>query len=650
MRKLIVFTLFLLIFVFSCKKPANVYDHIKESQKITDKDYKTQPLENLYYYLVYNIVFTENYSKVKEKIDYFEYTALATSDSTNIFRANNLKICLNPKISSNSKRYKLIFNAANYFETNNNLYDAYLTNYLIAEYYFYLQYFQLAENYAYKAIENLGSKNNEYAFEKASTLILISNIHYHQKKYQEAFNTLKSYEEVSGNFNKKLVKKEKINLLESTYINNYAILEKKIGKVHLNKTIENLTAALKLNSNNNDNKSKVQKINTLHNLITHKIEADNLDSLDFYLKELESEKEFIFSIPVLQLNYAVIGDYLLKIKKDTIEAKKFQKNILVENQKNYQNIFLEKRILEQIIQKTDSSSTALNQHYLKVVSEIKNYNDKKLNINQKVVYENHQLIRKNTQLKREIYFVVAIILTVSIVVLLVIFNIIQKINLKKIQLRNQYIEQDTQALEVTLNYKNDIEKKLNENKKQIFMELHDNIVNKLFSTRFLLHIDYIKPESFTVAKTTILDVKQNLERICDNYSEMNNLFEKDSFHKMLIELIKNQPNNLIDFDYDFDQSIEWFKTHPKVRFHLYRVVQELLQNIHKHSLANHAKINIYKENNLVKLVVLDNGKGFTKNTKKGLGINNIINRLKLINATFDIETENGTKFTITIKL
>lgn len=650
MHQRFIVLLFILVFVLSCKQQPNVYDHIKASQNINNTNYKTQPTENLYYHLLYNIFFTENYTAVKDKVTYFEKKVLRTADSTNIFRANNLQVCLNPKISSTSKRYKLLFNAAYYFETNNNLYDAYLTNYLIAENYFYLQYFQLAENYAYKAIENLGTKNSEYAFEKASTLILISNIHYYQKKYLEAFNTLKRYEEVADNFNKKIVKKEKINLLESLYINNYAIVEKKIDKTHLNKTIESLSAALKLNKNSNDKRSKVHNINTLYNLISNKIEANNLDSLDFYLNELKKEKEFIFSIPVLQLNYVVFGDYLLKIKKDAVAAKNFQKSILIENKKKYQNIFLEKRILEQIIQKTDSSSLSLNEHYLNVVTKIKDYNNKKLSINQKVVYDNDQLVRENAQLEREIYFVVAIILTVSIIILLVIFNIFQKINLKKLQLRNEYIEQDTEALEVTLNYKNNIENKLSENKKQIFMELHDNIVNKLFSIRFSLHKDFVKPESLATAKNTILDVKKNLIQICNNYSEINNLFEKDSFHKILIELIENQPNNVITFDYNFDHSIEWFKTHQKVRFHLYRVLQELLQNIHKHSLATKAKIHIYKENNIIKLVVTDNGKGFAKNTKKGIGINNIINRLKLIDATFNIEKKNGTKFIISVKL
>lgn len=649
MRKLVVLTLFSLFFAVSCKKQTNVYDHIQIQKKITQSNYKNFSLEELYYCLLYDIQFAEQPDKAKTKIDYYEENALATNDSINIYRANNLQIFLNRNLSSTENRYKRLFKSATYFENQNSLYDAYLSNYLIAEYYFNSHNFELAENHAYRAIENLGTKNKEYAFEKAATFVLISNIHFNQKKYHAAFNVLKNHDVFSKNFNKKLFAAEKINSLKSTYINNYAVIGNKIGLLSLKQTIADLKSAYNLASLFNKTHKK-QKITALHNLIHYKIEANDLDSLDVYVNQFEQSKSYLASIPVMQVHFVTIGDYLLKIKKDTLAAKQFQKDLLIENEQKFNNLYLEKRILEQIIQNTDSASVELNNHYLNIIDKIQKENDNKLNINQKVIYENHELIRKNEKLKREILYIVAVILCVSIISLLVIYSIIQKINLKKIQLRNNNIEQDTKALEVTLTYKNNIENKLNNNKKQIFMELHDNIVNKLFSTRFLLHKDYIKPESLQIAKNTVLEVKNSLLEICDNYNEINNLFEKDSFHNMIVELIQNQPNKIIEFDYDLDLSIEWFKTHPKIRFHLYRVLQELLQNIHKHSSATKATVKLYQENSHIKLLVFDNGKGFKKTAKKGIGITNIQNRLKEIDGNMKIEARKGTKFIITIKL
>jgi len=648
-RKFVVLTLLSMVFAVSCKKPANVYDHIQIQKKFTESNYKNFSLEELYYCLLYNIQFAEQLDKANSKIGYYEDKSLSTSDSLNIYRANNLQIFLNSDLNLSENRYPCLFKSVTYFENHTSLYDAYLSNYLIAEYYFNLQYFQLAENHAYKAIENLGNKSKEYAFEKASTFVLISNIHYNQKKYNSAFNVLKNHDALSDNFNKKIIASEKINSLKSTYINNYAVIGNKIGKLSIKQTIADLKSAYNLASLSKKTDKK-QKTTALHNLIHYKIEANDLDSLDGYVKQFEQSKSYLENIPIRQVNFATIGNYLLKIKKDTVSAKQFQKDLLLENEQKFKNLYLEKRILEQIIQNTDSTSVELNNHYLNVIGKIQKENDNRLNINQKVVYENHELVRRNEKLKREIFYIVAIILSVSIISLLVIYSIIQKINLKKIQLRNNYIEQDTKALEVTLTYKNNIENKLNNNKKQIFMELHDNIVNKLFSTRFLLHKDFIKPESLQIAKNTVLEVKHSLLEICDNYNEINNLFEKDSFHHMIMELIQNQPNNIIEFDYDLDLSIEWFKTHPKIRFHLYRVLQELLQNIHKHSSATKATVKLYQENSTIKLEVFDNGKGFKKTANKGIGISNIQNRLKEIDGNLTIESTKGTRFIITVKL
>lgn len=182
------------------------------------------------------------------------------------------------------------------------------------------------------------------------------------------------------------------------------------------------------------------------------------------------------------------------------------------------------------------------------------------------------------------------------------------------------------------------------------MELHDNIVNKLFSTRFLLHKDYIKPNSFQVAKHTVIEVKESLQSICDNYNELNNLFSKDSFYNIISDLIEKQPNKEIRFSYDIDDSINWMETPPRVRFHLYRILQELIQNIHKHSSAKTATIKLLQDNSVIKLIVTDNGKGFKNTSKNGIGINNINSRLKEINGYLVIKSVNGTKFIITVKL
>lgn len=73
--------------------------------------------------------------------------------------------------------------------------------------------------------------------------------------------------------------------------------------------------------------------------------------------------------------------------------------------------------------------------------------------------------------------------------------------------------------------------------------------------------------------------------------------------------------------------------------HLYRIVQELLQNALKHSKATQVHIQFFKNENTLTFVYEDNGIGFCNlNPTKGRGLISIHNRVQLINGSIKIET------------
>ncbi len=90
--------------------------------------------------------------------------------------------------------------------------------------------------------------------------------------------------------------------------------------------------------------------------------------------------------------------------------------------------------------------------------------------------------------------------------------------------------------------------------------------------------------------------------------------------------------------------------------HLYRIVQECLNNIIKHSKADRVNIKVSKKTDKIILLIEDNGKGFDYNkTKKnagGLGLNSILERVNLLNGELEIKSElnKGTKILVKIKI
>lgn len=70
---------------------------------------------------------------------------------------------------------------------------------------------------------------------------------------------------------------------------------------------------------------------------------------------------------------------------------------------------------------------------------------------------------------------------------------------------------------------------------------------------------------------------------------------------------------------------------------VYRIVQELLQNVIKHAAASHAIIQLRYDEGTIRLSVEDDGKGFdTEQPNRGAGLSNIAGRIKALHGYFSI--------------
>jgi PAS domain S-box-containing protein len=96
------------------------------------------------------------------------------------------------------------------------------------------------------------------------------------------------------------------------------------------------------------------------------------------------------------------------------------------------------------------------------------------------------------------------------------------------------------------------------------------------------------------------------------------------------------------------------KLHQDIQLYIFRIIQELISNCIKHAKASMAEVKVYTENDSIRLIVADNGKGFVTNTDdallKGSGLRAIKNRVFLLSGTMDLHSsETGTTITIIFK-
>jgi len=85
---------------------------------------------------------------------------------------------------------------------------------------------------------------------------------------------------------------------------------------------------------------------------------------------------------------------------------------------------------------------------------------------------------------------------------------------------------------------------------------------------------------------------------------------------------------------------------------LFRMIQETINNIIRHAAADTIYLDAKKENDKIIIKIKDNGKGFDAGRNSpGVGLQNLKNRSKMINAGLLIKSEQGkgTQVTISIK-
>lgn len=171
-----------------------------------------------------------------------------------------------------------------------------------------------------------------------------------------------------------------------------------------------------------------------------------------------------------------------------------------------------------------------------------------------------------------------------------------------------------------------------EERERIAIKLHDEIGSKLN----ILYVWLNNPETWNSErsrKIIIAQVSDLIEttRCISHYLYPANL-ERFGLIHTLQDLIGNVESSLqIQFVFTHNYTFK----NISIEIHLYRIIQEFLSNVLKHSQANKMLMHIRHSNNSLSIILADNGKGFNYPTKtKGIGLKNIELRLKSIKANY----------------
>ncbi|WP_090390826.1 sensor histidine kinase [Niabella drilacis] len=196
-----------------------------------------------------------------------------------------------------------------------------------------------------------------------------------------------------------------------------------------------------------------------------------------------------------------------------------------------------------------------------------------------------------------------------------------------------------------------------EERKRLAQDLHDDVGATLSS--LLLHITN-PPETGRPAAPS---VQQHYERstaitqkaLTDLRNISHNLLPKDLTTLHLFQELKNRMDVLNSFGatrFAISTDGDDTRLNEMQTVTLYRIINELVNNIVKHAKASQANIDMTITDEQTTLVVEDNGIGFLEHNKAaGIGLKNIGSRVAFLNGEINIDTNRqGTTIIIVIPL
>jgi signal transduction histidine kinase len=225
-------------------------------------------------------------------------------------------------------------------------------------------------------------------------------------------------------------------------------------------------------------------------------------------------------------------------------------------------------------------------------------------------------------------------------------------------INKQYALQD-ELNEERLRYKNQLAREVfnaqEQERKKLGEELHDNINQLLGVVKLYIEHAQMNPS----AKQEMLSKSaEYLKQVINEIRTLSKSLVSPTLSDLgLIESIRELSDSIVMIkDMDITIHSPNFKEDmldATQKLMLYRIIQEQLNNILKHSRAEHVVIQLLKNGKSVQLVIHDDGVGFNQTqATSGLGLKNIRHRLELYNGEMKIETspEQGCRLEASFEL
>lgn len=243
-----------------------------------------------------------------------------------------------------------------------------------------------------------------------------------------------------------------------------------------------------------------------------------------------------------------------------------------------------------------------------------------------------------TELSKAVFFILLAFISMFLVLILFFYFSRKKIVQIEVDKKNLEIEHQKELL-------NSVIITQEEERKRIAQDLHDDISSKLNVVSLNSHL--LKTPNLN--ESELLEITNNIIDLTQKALENSRRIAHDLFPPVLekfglhagIEELVEEFNSTKKVKVVFQNSIDFQHYSVEKHLHIFRILQELLNNSLRHGKATEISIQFSTLDTQNRCVYIDNGIGFDSSdleNKKGLGMQNIESRINFIGGIYSIKT------------
>ena len=210
------------------------------------------------------------------------------------------------------------------------------------------------------------------------------------------------------------------------------------------------------------------------------------------------------------------------------------------------------------------------------------------------------------------------------------------------ELQKKMVEQEQQKKQAIVEAVIQAQEKERE---EISYELHEEVSQILSSVKIFLGIAALNPPDsqnyLQMATERTTEAIEELRKISQNInsSTLKTIGLTDALKDMIGQA---KQDSTVQFKIDVTNYDAAIDIDFPLQLTIFRIVQAQIKNITRHSEAETASVTLSNSEQIVKLSIVDNGKGFNKKSAHyGLGLKNIIHRAEQYHGSVEINTEPG---------